>query len=186
MWIKAAVVAEARDKPLKNKRNGIEPPIKPIATSKNHCFFDKFLIVGSMHKGIDLTKDYLPIWVQTTEGERFDSPRAEKGDVRVSDLERTSATLNFSANVIYNSLIEVPITYFPGWEVKANDQLISQVSPSKMGLIRFELPEGNYRVNIELRDTSVRRVGNIISLSSIIFVILLLIYGERRKLRWAK
>lgn len=149
-------------------------------------FFDKFLNVESVHKGIDLTKDYLPIWVQTTEGERFDTPKAAKGEIKVSNLKQTSTTMNFSVDVPPNSLIEVPITYFPGWEVKANDQLISQVSPSKMGLIRFELPKGDYRVNIEFRDTPVRRVGNIISLSSIILVILLLIYGERRKLRWVK
>lgn len=136
-------------------------------------FFDKFLNTGSMKKGVDLTKDYLPIWVQTVDGDVFDAPRTERGEIKVSNLKRRSTILDFSVNVSSNSLIEAPITYFPGWEVRANNQIIPQSSPSKMGLIRFELPKGDYKTEIEFKDTQVRTIGNIISLTSIIFVILM-------------
>lgn len=137
----------------------------------DNSFFDKFLQVEIMHRGVDLTKDYLPIWVQTTDGSRFDTPRAEKGDIQVFNQDRKSTSLNFSIKVASDSLIEAPITYFPGWEVKANDQLIPQSPPSKMGLIRFELPKGDYKVDIELKDTPVRIAGNIISLVSILVIL---------------
>lgn len=143
-------------------------------------FFDKFLQMESMHKGVDLTKDYLPIWVKTTEGERFDVPRTEKGEIQVDNLQRSSTTLNFSADVASNSLIEVPITYFPGWEVKANNQIMAQSSPSKMGLIRFELPKGDYSVAVKFKDTTARTIGNTVSLGSLILVAVILLYRKYR------
>lgn len=142
-------------------------------------FFAKFLHVENMHRGEDLTKDYLPIWVQITDSPRFDSPRSENGKIKVSNLSRKSTELDFSADAISNSLIELPITYFPGWQVRANDKFIPQYAPSKMGLIRFELPKGNYSVKVELKDTPIRTIGNTISLVSILIVLGLL--GFRKK-----
>ncbi len=132
-----------------------------------------------MHQGFDLTKDYLPIWVQTTDGERFDTPRAEQGEIKVFNQEQKSTVLSFSTDVVTKSLIEAPITYFPGWEVRANQQLIPQSPPSKMGLIRFELPKGSYKVNIELRDTPVRILGNGISLVSLLIILAFLNLRKR-------
>ena len=136
-------------------------------------FFDKFLQIAMMHKGVDLTKDYLPIWVKTVDGEGFDVPRADKGVIKVSHIGRRTNALDFSINVISDSMIEIPITYFPGWEVRANNAVVTQSSPSKMGLIRFELPKGNYQIEIKLQDTPIRVIGNMISLLSALVVIFL-------------
>src|SRR3989338_3234839 len=134
-------------------------------------FFDKFLQIAMMHKGVDLTKDYLPIWVKTVDGEGFDVPRADKGVIKVSHIGRRTNALDFSINVISDSMIEIPITYFHGWEVRANNAVVTQSSPSKMGLIRFELPKGNYQIEIKLQDTPIRVIGNMISLLSALAVI---------------
>lgn len=145
-------------------------------------FFDKFLQVERMRKGEDLTKDYLPIGVETTDGDRFDQPRAEKGEIIVNDFERSSTTLNFSANVLSKSLVELPISYFPGWQVKADSQDIALLPPSKTGLVRFELPEGKYKVKTELSDTPIRTAGNIISITSIMLVFIMYFnFFPRRK-----
>lgn len=142
-------------------------------------FFDKFLNKETMRKGVDLTKDYLPIWVETVDGEVFDTPRAEKGKVEISNLVRRSTSLQFSLKVLDEALIEAPITYFPGWEVRANDKIITQANPSKMGLIRFELPKEQYNVKLQLKDTPIRAFANLVSSFSIIFVIAFL--GSRNR-----
>lgn len=139
-------------------------------------FFDKFLNAESMQRGVDLTKDYLPIWVANTDGERFDAPRAEKGDVKISYLRQKSTQLEFQADTSSDSLIEAPLTFFPGWEVFANGQLLSQNTPSEMGLIRFELPKGSYNVKIILEDTFIRKVGNLVTFVSVAFVIFIFSY----------
>ncbi len=143
-------------------------------------FFNKFLNTEAMHKGVDLTKDYLPIWVETVDGGRFDIPRAEQGEIDVSNLQVNSISQYFSVKVNKNSLIEMPITYFPDWEVKANNEIILQSSPSKTGLIRFELPKGDYNVAVRFKDTFIRTLGNIISLGSIFLVVVILVH-ERSK-----
>lgn len=135
---------------------------------KDESFFDKFTNIERMQKGEDLTKDYLPIWVLSTEGERFNAPRAEKGEIKVSDLTTSSTKLNFSVQVFSDSLIEVPINYFPGWEVKVNNRIYPQNAPVENGLIRFELSEGNYKIDIDFKDTLIRKAGNIVTMSFIL------------------
>src|SRR3989344_1998649 len=142
-------------------------------------FFDKFLQVETMRQGVDLTKDYLPIWVQTTDGDRFDTLRAESGEITVLKKEQRSTRLNFSVEVATKSSVEAPVTYFPGWEVRANQVVIAQSPPSKMGLIRFELPQGSYKVNIELMDTPARTLGNGISLISLLIILAFLKFRKR-------
>lgn len=143
-------------------------------------FFDKFLQVETMRKGVDLTKDYLPIWVQTVDGERFDEPKAEKGEIKVSNVKKDSTTLQFTAEVVSDSLIELPLTYFPGWEVKVNNELIAQSPPSKMGLIRFGLQKGYYEVRAGFKDTQIRTIGNIISVTSLLLVIIIIFQPKLR------
>lgn len=137
----------------------------------DNSFFDKFLHVETMRRGVDLTKDYLPIWVQTIDGEMFNTLRTQKGEIDVRSFERKSTKVESSLNINKDSLIEAPITYFPGWEVLANEKVITQSSPSKMGLIRFELPkQEGIKIKIEFRDTPARIIGNAISLICLILV----------------
>ncbi len=145
-------------------------------------FFDKFLNKETMRRGVDLTKDYLPIWVQTTEVEYFDKLKVEKGEAVILDFQKRSNLMQGSIDVKSPSLVEVPIAYFPGWEVRANNKLIAELPPSNRGLIRFELPKGTYQIKIELKDTPIRTVGNIISVVSLL-LFAILIFGSKRALR---
>lgn len=142
-------------------------------------FFGKFLDTKIMQKGSDLTKDYLPIWVATTDGERFNSPRVEKGSARFTNLKQNSTKLEFTAEVASDSAIEAPITYFPGWEVFVNNKKISQDKPSKMGLIRFMLSKGSYNISIEFKNTQVRTTANAASFFT--GMIFLLLFSLRKK-----
>lgn len=148
----------------------------------DESFFEKFLNVEMMHKGADLTKDYLPIWVKSTDEERFDLPKAEAGEIQIEDFKRGSNFLSFSLNSLSENKIELPLTYFPGWEVKIDSEVISQESPSRLGLIRFKIPEGGYKVSVEFKDTPVRKTANIISIISILFLITLLLRARFKRI----
>lgn len=145
-------------------------------------FFDKFLNSEKMHQGIDLTKDYLPIWVLTVDDPMLNYPEAKSGKIEVKKFEKKGIKAESGIKVLSDSLIEMPITYFPGWEVKANSQLIPQSLPSKMGLIRFHLPPGDYKIAVEFKDTLIRTVGNMVSLSSVLLILIILMF-KRYKLR---
>lgn len=145
-------------------------------------FFNKFLHIESMKRGVDLTKDYLPIWVQTIDGERFEIPRAEKGEIKINSFMKTPSSAEGSIQVFTDSVVQLPIFYFPGWGVRTNNQPVKLQLPSKDGLIKFELPKGEYKIEVEFKDTPVRTMGNMISLGSFIFMVGVLMY-KRYKLR---
>ena len=138
----------------------------------DNSFFDKFLYPEIMRTGRDLTKDYLPIWVKTTDGPSLNYPKAEEGKIAVSRFEKKTAFAYAQVNVLSDSLIVVPIAYFPNWTVSANERNINLEKPSEQGLIRFKLPVGNYKVKFEFKDTSVRIIGNLVSLSSLLILVL--------------
>lgn len=137
-------------------------------------FFDKFLKIESMQKGVDLTKDYFPIWVRIDRVEYFGTPRPISGEIEVSDFVRKTNKAEGLINVLSDSKIEMPVTYFPGWQVLANGIVQKLLEPSIQGLITFELPKGIYNINLELKDTPVRIMGNIISVISILIVVIFL------------
>lgn len=137
------------------------------------AFFDKFLNKEKMRQGVDLTKDYLPIWVKTVDAPQLNYPENLEGQMEVSKFEKKTANAQSEMNVLRDSMIEVPIAYFPGWIVVANNRVVNLETPLERGLIRFKLPKGVYNVNFEFKDTPVRMMGNIISLISLIILIFL-------------
>lgn len=143
------------------------------------AFFEKFLDKNLMHQGTDLTKDYLPIWVEEFETEVKIIPFTKTGQINVQSFEKKGTVANSKIIVKADSEIEAPLYYFPGWTVLANGKNVSLEKPSELGLIRFKLPEGNYNLKFEFRDTPVRIIGNIITLTSILLVLILFKYKRK-------
>lgn len=135
-------------------------------------FFEKFQNTQMLHQGIDLTKDYLPIWVNNNRVEYFGTPRSISGEIEVFDFVIKTAKAYGSINVLSPAQIEMPITYFPGWEVKANGKIIELSTPSIQGLITFSLPKGEYHLELKFKNTPIRSVGNILSLTTLIAIVL--------------
>lgn len=118
-----------------------------------------------------LPKDYLPIWVKSVKEEKVALPHTMDGEAEVTDFKRRSSSADFKIKVLYAADVEIPITYFPGWEVWANDKLVSQEEPSKRGLIRVRLPEGDYQIKLNFSNTIVRSSGNAVTLFSALVVV---------------
>lgn len=145
-------------------------------------FFRKFLSVESMRKGEDLTKDYLPIWVQKTSEENvLSKPESKLGQIEVVSFSKKTDEARAEVKVLKDAEIVAPITYFPGWEVLANGKKIDQMSPSELGLIRFNLPVGDYKLEFKFADTPVRMIGNLISFVSAVFLAAFLIFKKALK-----
>jgi hypothetical protein len=87
---------------------------------------------------------------------------------------KTSNTVYYNFNIpsAYTNPIEVPINYFPGWLAFVNQNPVT-VQPSTHGLIQLQLPQGFSQVTLMFTDTSIRTVGNVISMVSILFILIL-------------
>lgn len=115
-----------------------------------------------------LPRDYLPIWVLEIGKEKLTLPVAKSGKIEVLRFDKRSASAKFNVLVQEDSTIEVPITYFPGWQVTSDGKPVNLEKPSNLGLIVFKLPPGPHLINLKFADTPQRGWGNIISLISFI------------------
>lgn len=142
-------------------------------------FFEKFTNKELMNRGVDLTKDYLPIWTQKVSDDLLTIPRAVSGEVDIRSFEKKGIRVQSKLNVLKDSEIEVPVSYFPGWVVLVDGSNINLEKPSQWGLIKFKLPKGSYNLKIEFKDTPIRMWGNVISFVSILLVLVLLKFKKK-------
>ena len=70
--------------------------------------------------------------------------------------------------------VEVPVTFFPGWQVRVNNQKVKVGPGDNLGLLAFAIPSGTSSVKFWFGDTPVRTLANLISLASLAVVFLLL------------
>lgn len=139
---------------------------------------DAHYVYDILPKDDKLPKDYLPKWAKVIMSEKIEAPHALSGKVEASGYQAKTASAGFSVNVLEDSDIEVPVSYFPGWEVKANGEVITQEEPSNLGLIRFRLPKGGYEVKLSFTNTPIRTLSNLISLLSVIVFVKLFIHKK--------
>lgn len=128
-----------------------------------------------------MPKDYLPIWVKVRKTEKITSPIFLEGKGEVSNFKTRSDSATFDLSVEKDSVIEVPITYFPGWSVKLNDEKIKLSEPGELGLLIFSAKPGKYKVDVHFDNTLLRTIGNVISLMGIILVLYFLFKDRSKK-----
>lgn len=119
--------------------------------------------------------DYWPIYgskTPTKVGSRDPTILSGKGETRL--IKKTSSQADYEINIT-SSLAEaqIPIVYFPGWIGTVNSRPLEIYPNGELGLITAQLPPGKNLVQLKFINTPIRRVGNLISLASIIGLIFL-------------
>lgn len=128
-----------------------------------------------------LPKDYLPIWVKNIDKEKkLYKPRVISGNMEIDGFSKNSYMGKFNANVNGEGVVEIPISYFPGWEVYANGKILTQEKSSDLGLIQVKLTKGLYNINVKFTDTTIRTLGNIISGTALLIIAGLFVIKKKR------
>lgn len=111
--------------------------------------------------------DYLPVTVEEPPIEFAQSrPEIAEGNGEIPNFTKTSSTFFFDAYINEPALVDVPIFYFPDWEVyilKGQGERVNAYPSEEKGLIRIELPEGKHMVYGKFVNTPVRALGNILT-----------------------
>ncbi|MEM2988131.1 MAG: hypothetical protein QXK26_03720, partial [Candidatus Bathyarchaeia archaeon] len=114
--------------------------------------------------------DYLPRTVKSPPLDFSpDKPVLVEGDAELPNLTKTSSTFFFDANVYNDSIVDVPIIYFPEWEVyllEGRGRPISVWPSDNEGKIRLRLPPGKHMVYGRFVNTWPRTVGNALTLAA--------------------
>ncbi len=115
--------------------------------------------------------DYLPIYVQKGPTQVApDKPQAIRGTVESLDWQKGTDWQAGTVRVFEKSQIELPIYYFPNWEVKVDGKKAELSHEGDLALIRFELEPGEHKLEAKLKNTPVRTFGNLISLLGLVLI----------------
>ena len=128
--------------------------------------------------------DYVPKKVEKIPTELAPTePWVIAGEAKVSDFNKRSNFWRFTIDVIgdQSSIVEVPVFDFPNWEIFVDSEKVNhQVNP-ETGLIQVEVPVNKRTVTGWLRNTSLRRIANNISILSFVCLFLVLAWQERKR-----
>jgi len=113
--------------------------------------------------------ELMPIWVKEKPIERAEN-RVEivTGEGEISELAFNNQKITFRVNLRNDSEVQINSVYFPGWHLRANEEMVAIQPSEETGLIRFWLPEGNNQVLAEFKKTPLRLVADIMSLASLL------------------
>lgn len=155
---------------IKTNLNYFQPQI--YSDPQGLYYADKKLIQKQMS---GIIPDYLPIWVknwpQVPPGASY---QIISGSSQINLLEDKTQKLVFQASTEKAAKIQVNRFYFPGWHVFVNGEKTEINYDNSFGLISFDLPDGDAKVEVALRKTPLQTASEIISFFSII--ILLFVY----------
>lgn len=112
-------------------------------------------------------KDYLPIWVKVLAQGRQETPKIILGEGEIINYDKKITSASFEVEMEKEGLIDVPIYYFPGWEVKVDGGMQEFKEPGELGFIRVEVEEGAHTVILNFRNTPLRNVSNLLTVASI-------------------
>lgn len=116
---------------------------------------------------------YLPRGT-TKELERLGLPPISiiKGEGQVLLTNRKSNLIEAEANLLTGSQVQFHTIYFPGWALYVDDKSfpLNHEWPNLEGLITASVPSGRHRLTLKFQETPLRKIGNLISLGSFLFL----------------
>lgn len=113
---------------------------------------------------IDITKDQIAYGSYSTLGNKY----------KVAVLEDKPHYKKFNVILQKPSVFQINLFSFPGWTVYVDKKNKRIDDNNRLKLIRVTVPPGEHIIEARLEDTVIRKLGNTITL---ITIILLLIYG---------
>lgn len=122
--------------------------------------------------------DYLPISATLPPiNEAPAVPEIMDGKADVTNYVKGSNFQTGNIKVLEDATIRIPLFDFPGMQVKVNGEVVPHYNNDCRGtdfcygLISFKLDKGEYNIDVRLTDTPIRKIGNILSLFSIIIIL---------------
>ena len=125
--------------------------------------------------------EYLPVWVREKPIERAKKKvEVVSGEGKISHLVFNSKKVSFDVEIETESEIQINTIYFPGWQVRVDNQATPTTYDNEKGLMRFTIGPGKHQVVVEFGETPIRLFADIISLASLGVVGGLLIKSRKK------
>ena len=94
---------------------------------------------------------------------------------------KTGHTANYLLTVTSpQALVVFPIVDFPSWQLTLNDQLLVGRPYGPLAQIATTLTSGTHRVQLELIDTPIRTLGNVVSMLTLVVISIFVVHEKTR------
>ena len=143
-------------------------PMEEGRYSDEHYQKDNYVFNGST----DISWEFLPLWVK-------EKPSSNPNSILKNELEIKQLAImkgeryRFQIDLEKETRVVVNKIYFPNSRVYRNDIEINSF-PSEEGLKSFNLDVGQHIIGLSLEQTSIQKIGNIVSLLSVITLFIFL------------
>jgi hypothetical protein len=128
------------------------------------------------------SREYMPLWVKDIPEKRHESKvEILDGSGRIDNLFVNSKKIEFDALVAEDSILRINTIYYPGWKVYVNGQETSFSYQNNRGVMEIKVEEGSNSVMAKFTETPLRLLGNLISFSTFLLLLVLALFGFRKK-----
>jgi uncharacterized membrane protein len=149
---------------------------KDYVEAKGYLYKPDSFYTGIYYSTTD-TGESAPIW-----SVRFmeHTPKAHlemlDGQATIKETGRTSTSHAYTVNVKKKTLFAENTLYFPGWSILANGIPVNVQfqDPHYKGIMTFRLDPGTYKIQAIYRETKLRLICDLISLTSLVMLVSLL------------
>lgn len=103
------------------------------------------------------------------------------GEAKLTEFRKRSDFWRFTIETLGTrpAVVEVPVFDYPKWQVLIDQQEVSHDFNPQTGVVRVDVPPGKHTVVGWFKDTPVRKAANMISLASLAFLILFIVWKEQ-------
>lgn len=126
--------------------------------------------------------DYLPKTALEPREGAPSVPLITGGAANIKDYVNNSNNWKLNITVTDKATVEVPVFYFPNWQVYVDGDKYPFAHDNILGRISFSLEPGEYVVSGKFENTPIRILGNVLSLVSLGGLGIYLIYGKNKKI----
>lgn len=139
-------------------------------------------------KGISTKKSSLGTTIIDISEDEIATSSSEiiSGDMKVKVIKGTPQEKTFEVQVERSGVLQINTYSFPGWTVYVDGKKTSYTDNNKLKLIHVYLPSGVHIITAKFEDTTIRTIGNIVSLISIIAVLGLVVISAKKGKNHAK
>lgn len=118
--------------------------------------------------------EYMPIWIKQ---KPIQMPNEKvvimKGKGSIEKITYNNKKITFTTKLDNDSVININTIYWPGWTVYADGKKVDINYSNPQGIIQINIPKGKHAVEANFSETSLRLIGDIISVISFLFLVLL-------------
>ena len=132
-------------------------------------------------KGIDIKTDESGKRIPPIEKSQIPTQKIEiaQGAGSISDVEIKPSKIKFIADIHEQSVMNVNVFDFPGWQVLVDGKNTSINDDNRLKLISFSLTPARHNVEVLFGRTKTRKIADTISLSSILGLAVLILRGTK-------